>query len=45
MRRKEGRHQALPTPKGSCTPSGVLRGLRLLEAAMVMLVPKASPSL
>ena len=45
MRRKKGRHQALSAPKGNGTPSGVLRGLRLLEAAMVMLVPKASPSL
>lgn len=44
MRQEEGRCQALPAPEGSCTLSGVLRGLRLLEAAMVMLVPKASPS-
>lgn len=42
--RGEGRHQA-PPARGSCTPPGVLSGLRLLEAALVMLVPAASPSL
>ena len=45
MRWEAGRQEALPAPKGCHAPSGVLRGLRLREVAMVMLVPRARPSL